>query len=555
MILRRQHFVLGLASTCIVALGACKSRTTDKSQAKDVFTTSQDGTVYVFRGGPDQVTARKCPQFAPIKEANAADVIESNLNTLCPKTDKNEKVFKTAAVRKFVMAHYEQNYIPSGVPMNEKLKGSAADAARQAEELKQAALKTREELNQNIKTREAELSTLRNYYDANPELKTPAIDSKITQLSADLTAHKESLAKLSDEQITKDAEAKRAEAWAKSYASFMDQELFTSMVDKNKLVKLTEANPLHAQLISSLVALSQYDGTKTLTGHSYGVSSANYSPDGKFVVTGSFDGTAKIWDASTGIILKTLKGHSDSVLSANFSPDGKFVVTGSWDNTTRIWDASTGKVLKTLTGHSDRVKSAYFSPDGKFVVTGSADGTAKIWDASTGKVLNTLTAPFSVNSANFSPDGKFVVAGSSGNTAKIWDASTGKILKTLSGHSDSVRSANFSPDGKFVVTGSRDWTAKIWDTSTGKVLNTLTFPTSVYSANFSPDGKFVVSGSDDRRAGIWDAATGIILKTLSGHSAEINSANFSPDGKFVVTGSDDGTAKIWDLDFIMENSF
>ncbi|MCX6124838.1 MAG: hypothetical protein NTV34_08835, partial [Proteobacteria bacterium] len=172
-----------------------------------------------------QVTVRKCPNMAPIEEMSGSEVIESSLNTLCPKTDKNEKTFPRAAVRRYVMAHYEQNYIPSGVPLNDRLKETASDASRQAEAQKQAALKTREDLNQNIKTRETELGTLSKYYQVNPDLKTPEIEAKIAQLSSELAGHKANLAKLSDEQITKEAEAKRAEVWTKNYASFMDQVL------------------------------------------------------------------------------------------------------------------------------------------------------------------------------------------------------------------------------------------------------------------------------------------------------------------------------------------
>jgi WD40 repeat protein len=73
------------------------------------------------------------------------------------------------------------------------------------------------------------------------------------------------------------------------------------------------------------------------------------------------------------------------VLSAAFSPDGKKIITASWDKTARIWDATTGKELQALEGHTSSVFSAAFSPDGKKIVTASGDKTARIWDATTGK--------------------------------------------------------------------------------------------------------------------------------------------------------------------------
>jgi WD40 repeat protein len=201
-----------------------------------------------------------------------------------------------------------------------------------------------------------------------------------------------------------------------------------------------------------------------LKGHTELVSSADFSPDGKKVVTASRDETARIWDAETGKELVQLKGHTDWVYSADFSPDGKKVVTASEDETARIWDAETGKELVQLKGHTEWVCSADFSPDGKKVVTASDDLTARIWDAETGKELVQLKGHTDwVNSADFSPDGKKVVTASSDKTARIWDAETGKELVQLKGHTNSVYSADFSPDGKKVVTASRDETARIWD--------------------------------------------------------------------------------------------
>ncbi|MEH2104168.1 MAG: ribosome assembly protein 4, partial [Nostoc sp.] len=102
----------------------------------------------------------------------------------------------------------------------------------------------------------------------------------------------------------------------------------------------------------------------TLEGHSNGVSSVGFSPDGKTLASGSYDNTIKLWDVSTGKAIKTLNGHSSGVSSVGFSPDGKTLASGSGDKTIKLWDVSTGKAIKTLTGHSSWVISVGFSPDG-----------------------------------------------------------------------------------------------------------------------------------------------------------------------------------------------
>ena len=287
----------------------------------------------------------------------------------------------------------------------------------------------------------------------------------------------------------------------------------------------------------------------TLEGHTSIVISAAFSPDGKRVVTASGDYTARLWDASSGKLLHTLEGHTSNVESAAFSPDGKSVVTASEDKTARLWDAASGKLLHTLEGHTSIVFSAVFSPDGKSLVTASDDYTARLWDASSGKLLHTLEGHTDrVYSAVFSPDGKTLVTASVDSTARLWDASSGKLLHTLEGHTDWVNSAAFSPDGKTVVTASADYTARLWDAASGKLLHTLEGHTYwVRSAAFSLDGKTLATASVDNTARLWDAASGKLLHTLEGHTSGVNSAAFSPDGKTVVTASDDGSTILWDV--------
>ena len=98
---------------------------------------------------------------------------------------------------------------------------------------------------------------------------------------------------------------------------------------------------------------------------------------GKRVVSASWDESIRIWDAETGKELNVLEGHTDGVNSASFSPDGKHIISVSADGTARIWDAETGMELRKFDGS---YTSAAFSPDGKKIAFGSTDGTIMIWD-------------------------------------------------------------------------------------------------------------------------------------------------------------------------------
>jgi tetratricopeptide (TPR) repeat protein len=234
---------------------------------------------------------------------------------------------------------------------------------------------------------------------------------------------------------------------------------------------------------------------RPITPPLYGVGQgwdAAFSPDGRFVVvayTGGLDGAeAKIWRVATGRLVFTLK-HARTLRRAEFSPDGRLVVTASEDRTARIWEAATGHPLATLE-HDGPVRHAGFSPDGRLVVTASDDQTARIWDVATGRPLAPpLPHRGKVKYAAFSPDGRLVVTASDDQTARIWDAATGRpgpILK----HGSTVHNARFSPDGRRVLTAGSDGTARVWDTATGLPLTApLKHRRTILHAWFSPDGR------------------------------------------------------------------
>jgi WD40 repeat protein len=285
-----------------------------------------------------------------------------------------------------------------------------------------------------------------------------------------------------------------------------------------------------------------------LSGHDNVVTHTAYSPDGLRIVTASDDGTARIWDAGTGIQLAVLADHGTAFAWAAYSPDGTRIVTASSDRTVRVWDAGTGAIINTLVGHTDKVVSAAFSADGRRIVSASADKTARVWDAQTGVQLAVLKGHQDrVACAAFSPDGSRIVTASWDKTARIWDAHTGAALGMLSGHSSLVVHAAYSPDGSRIVTASWDGTARIWDASSSRQLAVFPDPTRGYveSAAYSPDGARIVTASSDKAAHIWDAQTGEELAVLAGHTDRMTFAEFSPDGTRVVTASLDQTARTW----------
>ena len=303
------------------------------------------------------------------------------------------------------------------------------------------------------------------------------------------------------------------------------------------------------------------------------VSSVAFSPEGARVLSGSGDGTVKLWDAATGTLLRRFERSEgpvmQPVLSVAFSAHGDHVASGGKDSTVKLWDAATGMLVRTLVGHTSAVTSVAFSPkDGSRVLSGSDDGTVKLWDATTGTLLHTFgeekgPTMTPVWSVAFSSDGDRVLSGNNDNTVKLWDVATGTLLHTFVGHTGAVWSVAFSPNGDRVLSGSDDNTVKLWDATTFTLLQTFVGHTgAVASVGFSPhDGSHVLSGSGDKRAKLqfgmgsvrsdnttklWDAATGTLLNTFVGHTGAIWSVAFSPNGDRVLSGGEENAVELRD---------
>jgi len=283
-------------------------------------------------------------------------------------------------------------------------------------------------------------------------------------------------------------------------------------------------------------------------GHRGGIVwAARFSPDGSNVLTiGGND--ARLWDAKTRAPIVRFSPHG-AVASADISPDGRLLVTGSWDRSAKIWDIASGKAVRRLDGvHQGFVNSVEFSPDGETILSASDDGTARLWEVTTGEPLDVVFSGHEarVRQARFSADGRRVLTVANDKTARLWNAQTGGTEKTLSGHQWAVLCGEFSRDGRRVITGSEDNKAIIWDAQSGEVLLELAGHTgSITSVAFSPSGSRVVTGSQDSTAKLWDALTGKEIMTLSGHDGELTSVGFSPDGRQVLTSGHDGQIVLW----------
>lgn len=362
------------------------------------------------------------------------------------------------------------------------------------------------------------------------------------------------------------------------------------------------------------------------------------TPDGQYVL--GVGTNVVLWDIETGKIVRRFYGHTGSAIYADISKDGRLLLTGSVDRTARLWNIETGLEIRRFEGYTDMVRGLGLSPDGAYSVTGTDDGVVKVWHNLSGDVVDEFRFPGIVHAAKFTPDGnRIVTAGSDGvvrvwqlygqseprvfadrfispkrnetnlgativnnneivswsehgalrswkfdqdsysidrevvfgeqvvdylayhiatsravtasneGLVQVWDTDSGEKLYDLTGHDGNLNRIKFSQDGKLIATAGIDGLAKIWDASTGEEMFTLMgHDGAVMSVDFSPNGQWITTGGEDATVRLWDVTTGDQSILLEDHTGIVFDVAFSPDGSRLVSASGDATAILWNLE-------
>jgi WD40 repeat protein/serine/threonine protein kinase len=331
------------------------------------------------------------------------------------------------------------------------------------------------------------------------------------------------------------------------------------------------------------------ESVEPLTGHDR----IAFSPRGTWMVTTRTiaslqpDRTIHLWDTRTGKIRHVFPGHSRPIDCLAFSPDEKFLATGSWDNSVTVWDTATGLEVGTyrsprygripLYGPGQGMVAVSFTAEGKQVVSVSADGSIRTWDATRSpeglRVGERVVFP-----AAFSPDSRYVVGCgplpqlSNRATIFIWDATTGEEVQAFGvpGAFPSEQ-VTFSPDSRFlaapVQVGNGRSRVNVWEAVSGQLVRT--FPSDDQEpilpcqlVAYSPDGSLIAAAGGGRTIYVWEVATGQEKYRLGGHPWTVSGLAFSGDGRRLASGTGGffimesdhgdfdnavGDVKVWDM--------
>ena len=215
------------------------------------------------------------------------------------------------------------------------------------------------------------------------------------------------------------------------------------------------------------------------------------------------------------------KGHSKYVTCSDFSPDNKYIVTGSYDHTIKLWDIKSGKQIREFHKHTNYIRSLVFSPDGKQILSTGADNRMVIFEVITGKVLFTYELEKNLLlKAFYSSDGNYIVAINNTNEAFLWDAKELVALdKVKKAYGYSMNSTYINAERNEILVYNNYKSAFVVDLKSRKNRLELEFD-KPHSMSFSSDGKYIAIGSTRLFSTLFDAETGKELFVLRDNEEE-----------------------------------
>lgn len=244
-----------------------------------------------------------------------------------------------------------------------------------------------------------------------------------------------------------------------------------------------------------------------LSGHNGWVTAlATTATDENVLVSGSRDKSLIKWDLSAkdaqsyGVPVKRMTGHAHFISDVVISSDGQFGLSGSWDGTLRLWELATGKTQKRFVNHKKDVLSVAFSPDNRQIVSGSRDHTINLWNTLGQSKFEFEADGHSdwVSCVRFSPNIEAPTMVSAGwdRVVKVWDLSNLTLKTTLKGHTGYINSVSVSPDGSLCASGGKDGVAMLWDLIDGRPLSSLEAGGVINALAFSPNRYWLCAATE-----------------------------------------------------------
>jgi WD40 repeat protein len=316
------------------------------------------------------------------------------------------------------------------------------------------------------------------------------------------------------------------------------------------------------------VAIGEQDGSvrlldlrtgavRTASGrHGGAVTAAQFSPDGRNLITAGEDREVIVWDVKHGTPGETLSGHANGIQSLQVAQDGATLYTAGLDGAVFVWDLvgkrRLGRAFKAGAGDSNRPQLA-LSSDGRLIAMGQDDGAISIVDARTlaARAPLPIVSTGQVLGIGFVPGSRLMIVGGPKGFLALVDTDTRRVVRRLVGHRGGVYTPGISADGRLLATGSDDNTVRLWSLPDGRPLgDPLRFRRGFFwGVRLSPDGRrlvawFVDNDTAHTTVEVWDAASRRRLRSIRA-AGWLGDGGFSPDGRLLAMISRTLGAQVW----------
>jgi WD40 repeat protein len=322
-------------------------------------------------------------------------------------------------------------------------------------------------------------------------------------------------------------------------------DIYSISINTPKNLLLTSGNDHSIKLWN----LSSGALLRTINGHSYYVKDAFFINNGEQILSYSGDYTAKIWETSNGNLIKCFDGHEGVIFSACISKDNNTLYTASEDSTIKIWNIKTGMLIKTLFGHKGPIYNIIINQKTNQLISSSEDHNIFIWDLQSGTHVKSLSGHRKgVLFTKLICNGKYIISSSWDNSAIVWDSNTGSKLFELKGHNKLINDIVAIPESEIIITASEDSQLKFWNLKNGAPIKTeIEHTQAIQKIAIDTVGKTFTTVANDSCAIVWSFKTLKPLYKYKGHLGPIYTVAYE-DSSRLVTGSGDNNAIKWSID-------